>query len=51
MSNEQSSNESMTIEEHMASFKKHLWSNGLPMQFATDVVEELLLESRGKEPS
>lgn len=41
---QQDNNESMTIEEHMESFKKHLWSHGLPMQFATDVVEELLLE-------
>ena len=37
-------NEKMTIAEHMDSFKKHMWSNEKPMDFASDVVEELLLE-------
>lgn len=38
------SNKFITIEEHMNSFKKHLWGNTKPMDFASDVVEELLLE-------
>lgn len=33
-----------TVGEQLESFKKHLWSHGQPMEFATDVVEELLLE-------
>ena len=39
-----SDNKFTTIEEHMNSFKKHLWGNTQPMEFASDVVEELLLE-------
>ena len=34
----------LTIEEQMASFKKHLWSNNKPLEFASAVVEEMLLE-------
>lgn len=37
-------NHVMTIQEHMDSFKKHLWGDEKPMDFASDVVEELLLE-------
>ena len=33
-----------TIEEQLNSFQKHLWSHDKPMDFATDVVRELLLE-------
>ena len=33
-----------TIAEQLASFKKPLWANDRPMDFATDVVEEMLLE-------
>ena len=33
-----------TIEEQLNSFQKHLWSNEKPMDFAADVVRELLLE-------
>jgi hypothetical protein len=39
-----SEEEKKTIHEQLESFKKHLWSNETPMEFATDVVEELLLE-------
>ena len=34
----------LTIQEQLDSFKKHLWSNEQPMEFAAAVVEELLLE-------
>lgn len=34
----------MTIEEHMNIFKKQLWSNEQPMEFASQIVKELLLE-------
>ena len=33
-----------TIEEMMDSFKKHLWSDDKPMEFAAAVAEEMLLE-------
>ena len=33
-----------TIEDQLNSFQKHLWSHEKPMDFATDVVRELLLE-------
>ena len=33
-----------TIHEQLESFKKHMWSNEKPLDFATDVVEEMLLE-------
>lgn len=33
-----------TIEEMMDSFKKHLWSDDKPMEFAIAVAEEMLLE-------
>jgi len=39
-----SEQEKKTIHEQLESFKKHLWSNEKPMEFAVDVVEELLLE-------
>lgn len=39
-----SDNKFTTIEEHMNSFKKHMWSNTQPLEFASDVTEELLLE-------
>ena len=39
-----SDNKFTTIEEHMSSFKKHLWGHTQPMEFASDVTEELLLE-------
>jgi hypothetical protein len=35
---------SQTIEEQLESFKKHLWSHSQPMEFASAVVEELLME-------
>ena len=38
------SDERKTIHEQLESFRKHLWSNEKPMDFATNVVEELLLE-------
>tara|TARA_R100000152_G_C6582053_1_gene45562 strand:+ start:17 stop:412 length:396 start_codon:yes stop_codon:yes gene_type:complete len=38
------SEERKTIHEQLESFKKHLWSSEKPMDFATDVVEEMLLE-------
>lgn len=49
MSEQQSDNENQsskvtTIHEHMENFKKHLWSSENPMEFSTQVVEELLLE-------
>ena len=44
MSEEQSGESKKTIIEMMDSFKKHLWSSDKPMEFATDVVEEMLLE-------
>ena len=43
MSNEEHK-EIMTIEEHMDVFKKQLWNNEKPMEFATQMVQELLLE-------
>ena len=33
-----------TIHEQLESFKKHMWSNEKPLDFANDVVEEMLLE-------
>ena len=38
------SDERKTIHEQLENFKKYLWSNEKPMDFATNVVEELLLE-------
>ncbi len=38
------SKEKKTIHEQLESFKKFLWSDEQPMEFATNVVEELLLE-------
>ena len=38
------SEERKTIHEQLESFKKHLWSSEKPLDFATDVVEEMLLE-------
>ena len=35
---------SKTIDEMMDSFKKHLWSDDKPMEFAIAVAEEMLLE-------
>jgi len=34
----------MTIDEQLNSFKKHMWSHTQPMEFASAVVEELLME-------